>query len=54
MSNPKDRVGKTLRKCPKALKDYHNLAVGGGWAEQESLASLIKEIEKAIVYRELP
>lgn len=52
MSHPKDRVGKTLRKCLKTLKQYHGLCVGGGWSEEPEVAALVKEVEKAIVYRE--
>lgn len=53
MSHPKDRIGKTLRKCLKQLREYHHLAVGGDWAEAKDLEALIKEVEKAIVYREV-
>ncbi len=52
MSNPKDRVGKTLRKCLKMLKQYHGICAGGGWSEEPEVAALIREVEKAIVYRE--
>jgi len=54
MSTPKDRVGKTLRKCHRMLREYYRLASGGEWAEQAELAALIKEVEKTILYREQP
>jgi hypothetical protein len=53
MSHPKDLVGKTLRKCLKALKMYHQLALGGDWREADELEALIKEVEKTIAYREV-
>jgi hypothetical protein len=52
MSHPKDRVGKTLRKCLKMLKHYHAICVGGDWGEEPEVAALIKEVEKTILYRE--
>lgn len=54
MSRSKDRIARTLRRCLRMLKQYHGLAVGGDWKEEDELAVLIKEVEKATVYREFP
>ena len=52
MSHPKDRMAALLRRCKKALINYAVLADGGDWAEHESLRVLIKDIEKALAYRQ--
>ena len=52
MSHPKDRTAALLRRCKKALVQYAILADHGDWSECESLRVLIKDIEKALAYRQ--
>ena len=53
MSNPKDRTGALLKRCLKVVTEYQDLIINSDGRGEERLATLIKDINKSLVYRDV-